>query len=173
MHPCIHPSIHLCEECRERGRGEREGGRVGGMKGEREGGREGLWERKREKKEKEKREGARESSWAARARGSQHEIGWMTPGPPSGSHGTQAAQSRTAAWRLRHRNGGPGRRGGCRNLPSESSGPDGPDGGSTHDDGASGGSGPGPRRWQLGSWTSGGRDGPATGRLPPPGDLLP
>ena len=47
------------------------------------------------------------------------------PGPPSGSHGpgTRAARSRIAAWRLRHRAGGPGRRGGCRKQPSESPGP--------------------------------------------------
>ena len=34
------------------------------------------------------------------------------------------------------RRGRLGRQGGCRNLPSESSGPDGPDDGSTHDEGA-------------------------------------
>ena len=35
--------------------------------------------------------------------------------------------SQIAAWRLRHRTGGPGRRGGCQNLPSESPWPVGPE----------------------------------------------
>ena len=64
-------------------------------------------------------------------------IGCTTPDPPSGSHGAGAAQSRTAAWRLLHRTSGLGRRGECWNLPSESPGPNGPNGSSTHNDGAS------------------------------------
>ena len=41
-------------------------------------------------------------------------------GPASRSHGTRAARSRFAAWRIPLRTGGPGRQGGCRNLPFES-----------------------------------------------------
>ena len=87
---------------------------------------------------------------------------------PSGIQGTRATPSLVAAWRLRHRTGGPGRRGWCRNLPT---GPPGPTARTAHGS---------RRRRQLGAGKGleiiVGRGEPGSGLGPwpgPAGSLLP
>ena len=81
--------------------------------------------------------------------------------------------SQIAAWRLRHRTGGPGRRGGCQNLPSESPWPVGPEDSfpwptttAPAAERARAKVRRWPRRKRVGSWTHGGPTG-RDGRLAP------